>query len=777
MFYQLFKYTLLFTMFGFVCSNNIQAQNYQPILEPNAIWTQGVNGGFFSPLVTYGYEKLRLQGDTAINGADYKKMYKTSNEASFNASTATYNFAIREDDNGKVWIVEPNTTDEILYMDFALEAGQTGNFYGNNLFAPGPSNTIPILIVEKDSIMIGSDWRDRLLVQLLPDQYCYNEYWIEGIGNTGGFLRNTDPCFISDIGWKNIICHELGGQVDYQAAGTNTCKEPYPLTILGDPFQDQTICTGQTATIESDVFFNIVDGGVGPYSYSVVPDVGVENVTSYGVSVNPTETTSYTYVVTDLFGNSVGSEFTVNVLEEVIEPVDILVSSFSNDCYVDSLLLTSSSVYAAYQWTDIYENVVGNGPNLVIYEPGNYYLEVSNEVGCTNNDVQPFLFQDPLNTNPNPEIVFNPSTPCDGDVVTISTKESYTTYLWSTGETTASIQVPVQVGTFNSISVQVTNEFGCMGPNIPTTIGFGANPYPDAPPTIVLEGGLLTAETTGTIGTYQWFLNGEPIEDANDAHYIPIESGLYSVAVSTSIYELACPAFSGSLYADASQRPLELKVILEGAYDPTTGLMSTNLLDAGLLPNSQPYEMAPWNYDGGEGVYMIPENTVDWVLVEARSGTLDLVNAGTTVVETHAAFLLSDGSIVNLAGGTLFFYNLGDGADYHIAVRHRNHLDIISAMPSPSNATIFHDFTVSAEEAFGPSQLKEMTDGKFAMYAADMNPNGVILNTDYDAWTENPAVNQIYNLTDANLDGVVQATDFDLWFVNRSKLGTVEIQY
>jgi len=38
-------------------------------------------------------------------------------------------------------------------------------------------------------------------------------------------------------------------------------------------------------------------------------------------------------------------------------------------------------------------------------------------------------------------------------------------------------------------------------------------------------------------------------------------------------------------------------------------------------------------------------NVVDWVLVELRTGTPDLINTGTTVEATQAAILLKDGSI------------------------------------------------------------------------------------------------------------------------------------
>lgn len=787
MFYHLLRGVCLFTLLTLFAPST-RAQSYQPILEPNAVWTQGVVGAYFSPLVTYNYEKLSLVGDTLINGIAYQKMYRSADESTFDASTATYAFAIREEDNGEVWVFPPFSSQEVLYMDFGLEVGETSTVYTKKNFTivgPISNDIVNIMISEKDSILIADEWRTRLLVEVGP--FCYTEYWIEGIGNTGGFLRNITPCLIPDTGWQGVICHELNGSVDYQAVGINSCTTPYPLSIIGNPFEEQTICVGQTAIMSDPIYLNLINGGTEPYTFSVTPYIGVENVGHSGVFVSPTETTTYTFTATDLFGASISVDFTVNVLDTPIDPVDILVSNFTDECYVDSLLLSASGVYDTYQWTNLSGDVLGNNPTLVIEESATHYLEVSNEVGCTESTSE-FFFNQPLNFNPIPEIIFNPSPPCEGDIVTVSTKESYTSYLWSTGETTPTIQVPVQVGMYNSVSVQVTNELGCIGPDIINPGVFFGNPYPNAAPNIILEDGVLIAEINEDIEFYQWFLNGEAIGGASgaflnaetvtsEAYFVPTESGSYSIAVGTVGYELACSFFSESIYVDISGRPLELTVILEGPYDPSTGLMDTDLLDAGLLPNSQPYNVAPWNHNGGESVDMIPENTVDWVLVEARSGALDLTSPSTTVIETQAAFLLSDGSIVSLSGETLQFYNLGDGADYHIAIRHRNHLDIISATPSTSNATIFHDFSLSTNEAFGPEQLKEMSDGKFAMFAADFDPNGVILNTDYDDWTAEPALNQVYNLTDANLDGVVQATDYDLWFINRSKLGVVEIQY
>jgi len=100
MFYKFLPFVLAVLCF----SLNTQAQEFEPILNPNAVWTQGVSGGWPNGMVTYNYEKLRLQGDTSINGISYQKMYATPNEPQFNTNNANYEFAIREDVDGKVWI-------------------------------------------------------------------------------------------------------------------------------------------------------------------------------------------------------------------------------------------------------------------------------------------------------------------------------------------------------------------------------------------------------------------------------------------------------------------------------------------------------------------------------------------------------------------------------------------------------------------------------------------------------------------------------------------------
>ena len=116
------------------------------------------------------------------------------------------------------------------------------------------------------------------------------------------------------------------------------------------------------------------------------------------------------------------------------------------------------------------------------------------------------------------------------------------------------------------------------------------------------------------------------------------------------------------------------KVFLEGPYNGTG--MDTTLNTSSYLPTSQPYNASPWNYAGSEnvaaGFFTTHTNIVDWVLVELRS-TYNGASVG-----RRAAFLTSDGTIVDTTGSSPVLFNgLSDG-NYYIVIRHRNHLAVMS---------------------------------------------------------------------------------------------------
>ncbi len=96
---------------------------------------------------------------------------------------------------------------------------------------------------------------------------------------------------------------------------------------------------------------------------------------------------------------------------------------------------------------------------------------------------------------------------------------------------------------------------------------------------------------------------------------------------------------------------LDLTIFLEGPYKGAKK-MFTNL-NPELLPLEQPYNTAPWYYNGNESVTEIPSaDIVDWCLVEVRdAASPDVANSFTTKGR-KAAFLLKNGDIVDIDGSS-----------------------------------------------------------------------------------------------------------------------------
>jgi lysophospholipase L1-like esterase len=203
------------------------------------------------------------------------------------------------------------------------------------------------------------------------------------------------------------------------------------------------------------------------------------------------------------------------------------------------------------------------------------------------------------------------------------------------------------------------------------------------------------------------------------------------------------------------------KVWLEGAFSNDS--MRTTLRTAGSIPLTQPYNTAPWSYAGSENVTSIPADVVDWVLIELRTGT-----AASTKVATRAAFLKSNGSIVDLDGTSTVGFSSRAAGNYYVVIRHRNHLAVMSASTvSLSSSSALYDFTTSQSPAYGTDPMKQVGT-RYTMYAGDGNQSGIVTAADADA--AYGVINTTgYNVDDVNLSGIVTAADANVVFGNINK--------
>ena len=206
-----------------------------------------------------------------------------------------------------------------------------------------------------------------------------------------------------------------------------------------------------------------------------------------------------------------------------------------------------------------------------------------------------------------------------------------------------------------------------------------------------------------------------------------------------------------------------IKVQLEGAMTRNT-----------TLPTLQPYNTIPWAYDGTESNANIPLDAVDWVLVEAR----DAADNNIIVAQT-AGLLLDNGHIVDADLTEGITLNIVAGTAYYIVVRHRNHLDVMSAntVTLPNANFDYYDFTASMTQAMGNNQMATMANGTYAMAAGDFSGNGLITTVDFNTYTFQASAVNGYYTNDCDFDSHVTIADFNAFLKNLNKVGIVEIRY
>ncbi len=216
------------------------------------------------------------------------------------------------------------------------------------------------------------------------------------------------------------------------------------------------------------------------------------------------------------------------------------------------------------------------------------------------------------------------------------------------------------------------------------------------------------------------------------------------------------------------EREISLKAFLQGPFYNTD--MNIDLNFAGLIPTNQPYSISPWNYSGTESVSSIPANVVDWVLIELRDAPDANSATATTIIEQHAAFLRNDGSVVDLDGLNNLQISSTINQQLFVVIRHRNHLDIMSAFPLLQLEGVYsYDFTIM-DRAYGTNATISIGGGSFGMYSGDANADGYIDDLDKSSIWILEAGNLDYLSSDLNLDSQSNNVDKDeFWLMNRGE--------
>lgn len=267
-----------------------------------------------------------------------------------------------------------------------------------------------------------------------------------------------------------------------------------------------------------------------------------------------------------------------------------------------------------------------------------------------------------------------------------------------------------------------------------------------------------------------------------DLDFVGTEEVMYQVCDTGS--PSACDTTKVVLISEQSCIDIELHAYLEGAYNSSTGEMTTTLnSNRHLLPGQtpvsplatptpagHPYYPAPWNYNGFEGANWTDADyaadVVDWLLVSFREG----IAKNTEVLRT-AALLHKDGR-VSFPDRCALSVTLGADSLY-VVVEHRNHIGVMSPNPVPISDFLFaYDFrtTDSYKDPTSYGQ-KLLPFGVWCMYAGDGNQTADVQSYDINGsdksiWVGDNGKFDYYRLTDFNLDGDVNGTDKSIWFDN-----------
>ena len=190
-----------------------------------------------------------------------------------------------------------------------------------------------------------------------------------------------------------------------------------------------------------------------------------------------------------------------------------------------------------------------------------------------------------------------------------------------------------------------------------------------------------------------------------------------------------------------------LKTFLQGSYNSATGLMRDQLRTTSAdytpgLPASSP--LIPLNdpYRTGDYSAFFPhtanataesiagtvlnnttnasDNIVDWVFLELRT------NANpSTVLQTRSALIQRDGDVVDIDGASPVYFKNVDGANYNVAVKHRNHVGVRTASATALNLTqpVTQINLSSAAANYLNSNVAQLNPGVFGLFGGNANKN------------------------------------------------------
>lgn len=227
----------------------------------------------------------------------------------------------------------------------------------------------------------------------------------------------------------------------------------------------------------------------------------------------------------------------------------------------------------------------------------------------------------------------------------------------------------------------------------------------------------------------------------------PTTTTTYSLVSCSDIYCEAAPTGENTtIIVDPMYSEVNLTIFLEGLYNTATGQMDK------CHDFCQVSQEIICKYEG---------DIADLITIELHDPDL----YGSVVYCVSNIPLHQNGQVNFCIPESL-------AGSYYLAVRHRNHLETVSATPiNFINGVVTYDFPSGAAMAYG-NNLCELQPGIFGIFAGDVNQDGVINISDKEVINDHYLNTTCgYHCTDINGDAVINLSDREI--VNDAYLQTI----
>ncbi|HMZ47383.1 MAG TPA: hypothetical protein PL010_03270 [Flavobacteriales bacterium] len=193
-----------------------------------------------------------------------------------------------------------------------------------------------------------------------------------------------------------------------------------------------------------------------------------------------------------------------------------------------------------------------------------------------------------------------------------------------------------------------------------------------------------------------------------------------------TILALGC---TSNMWAQGEVIRLEPRILLDGCYVASAGLMHDSLRTKQLIPEEEPFSALGYFHVGGGGGEQIlpgvlnvegPDAIVDWVVVELREAA-----ANGFRVATQSALLQRDGDVVGMDGFSAIVFDVPNDF-YFLSIKHRNHLGVMTSSAyyfGPDALPL--DFTALATPVWGVLG-RRFVDSRALLWCGDANGNGQV---------------------------------------------------